>query len=440
VLIAEKLIANGEVEYRCLNLKAVFKRYKFSEGLERSVVVHRLVDVWAMQEPLIKSGGLETVFGLESKLTWVTAKIEAAGIGIDGDGLLRYYDFLTAKLENLTAVLEKMIPEGISLNDREKIKEHLNSAYFLSLAKIDEESIKTIPKAEVNRLASNLIEYWKTGRERRDVEYYISLTGPDGRVRDSIDQLNTKTGRFYRPLQTVQKDGQMRSLFRAREGYKFIVADYSQQEARIIAGLSNDRVAIDLFKAGKDIYLETAKLVGGRDVDNQWYRNLGKEIFLGLNNGRSAYSICGSLERLGFGCDVDDVHGMLLGFNMAFSGIQRWREVIASSALENGVITTAMGRALKVAKDTNVNSLFNYPVQGTAADGFKLALIRLDRKLAGNDARIVHILHDEVIVEASDAIADDVAETVKHCMERAFKEILPGMTFVVEPEIRDRWK
>ena len=211
VEISEKLIANGEVEYRCLNLKAVFKRYKFPEGLERSVVVHRLVDVWAMQEPLIKSGGLETVFGLESKLIWVTTKIEAAGIGIDGDGLLRYYDFLNAKLDNLAAALGKMIPERISLDDREKTKEHLNSAYALALAKIDEESIKTITDIEFRRLASNLIEYWKTGRERRDVEYYISLTGPDGRVRDSIDQLNTKTGRFYRPLQTVQKDGPMRS-------------------------------------------------------------------------------------------------------------------------------------------------------------------------------------------------------------------------------------
>ena len=85
------------------------------------------------------------------------------------------------------------------------------------------------------------------------------------------------------------------------------------------------------------------------------------------------------------------------------------------------------------------DSLYNYPVQGTAADGFKLALINLDRQLDGQDARIVHILHDEVIVEARTDIVDSVAVTVKDCMEKAFDDILPEVPFVVEPEIRDSW-
>ena len=206
----------------------------------------------------------------------------------------------------------------------------------------------------------------------------MSITGQDDRARDSIDQLNTKTGRFYRRLQTVQKTGPMRSLFRARKGYKFIVADYSQQEARIIAGLSNDQVAIDLFKAGKDIYLETAKIIMGSGADGRLYRNLGKEIFLGLNNGQSSYSIYESLERLGFGYDVDDVQGMIFRYDMTFAGIKTWRDNIVSTNLEGGVISTALGRTLKVSSDVKVNSLYNYPVQGTAADGFKLALIKLD--------------------------------------------------------------
>ena len=76
--------------------------------------------------------------------------------------------------------------------------------------------------------------------------------------------------------------------------------------------------------------------------------------------------------------------------------------------------------------------LYNYPVRGTAADGFKLALIDLDDQLDGKDARIVHILHDEVIVEARTDIVESVAETVKECMEKAFADVLPGVPFVVK--------
>ena len=362
VIIAEKLIANGEADFHIMNLKTALKRHGFPDGLERSMVAERLVDFWCQQEALIKSGGLETIFAIEKRLIWITAKIESTGIGIDVEAVLGFHDVLTDKLKNLAAVLEKMIPESISLNDRFKIKEHLNSTYVLSLAEINDETIKTISNANIRTLCRDLLEYWKTAREKRDVEYYMSITGVDDRVRDSIDQLNTKTGRFYRRLRAVQKTGPVRSLFRAKMGYKFIVADYSQQEARIIAGLSNDQVAIDLFKAGKDIYLETAKIIMGSGADGHLYRNLGKEIFLGLNNGQSSYSIYESLARLGFGYDVDDVQGMIFRYDMTFAGIKTWRDNIASANLGDGIISTTLGRTLKVSSDVKVNSLYNYPV------------------------------------------------------------------------------
>ena len=439
VIITEKLIANGEADFHVMNLKTVFRRHGFSEGLERSMVVQNLVDLWLQQEEMIKSGGLEKIFDIEKRLIWITVQIESTGIGVDVDALLEFHDALNDKMIGLTIVLEKMIPEGISLNDRFKIREHLNKTYDLSLAEINEESIKTITNAGIKSLYCNLLKFWKTARDMRDIEYYMSITGHDDRVRDSIEQLNTKTGRFYRRLQTVQKVGPMRALFRAKKGYKFVVADYSQQEARIIAGLSNDRVAIDLFQAGKEIYLETAKIILGPAGDNPLYRNLGKEVFLGLNNGQSSYSIYENLERLGFGYDVDDVQGMIFRYHMNFEGIKTWRDNIGSVNLEGGVISTKMGRTLKFSSDVKVNSLYNYPVQGTAADGFKLALIDLNDLLDGKDARIVHILHDEVIVEARTDIAESVAVMVKDCMEKAFNDILPEVPFVVEPEIRDSW-
>ncbi|MGV7223329.1 MAG: DNA polymerase, partial [Nitrospinales bacterium] len=209
--------------------------------------------------------------------------------------------------------------------------------------------------------------------------------------------------------------------------------DFGMYVIDTVAKQPGNRVAIDLFKAGKDIYLETANSIIGAGGDSRRYRNLGKEIVLGLNNGRSAYSIYESLARLGFGYDLDDVQRIIFRYDMEFAGIKAWRDDIVSSALKNGVISTGLGRSLKVAKDANINSLFNYPVQGAAADGFKVALNELDEQLVDQDAKIVHILHDEIIVEASEDIADSVAAIVKTCMERAFINMLPGVPYRLQP-------
>jgi DNA polymerase-1 len=159
------------------------------------------------------------------------------------------------------------------------------------------------------------------------------------------------------------------------------------------------RPSICLHRARTSIWKRPRSLSVIR-LETSRLRALGKEIVLGLNNGRSAYSISESLTRLGFGFDVDDVQGMILRYNMKFSGMNAWRDGIESSALNDGFVSTPLGRRSRSTRIRIPIRLINYPVQGTAADGFKMALIRLDDELAGQDARIVHILHDEVIVEA----------------------------------------
>ena len=107
-----------------------------------------------------------------------------------------------------------------------------------------------------------------------------------------------------------------------------------------------------------------------------------------------------------------------------------------SIALERGTISTKLGDRESCPMRIRRILLCNHPIQGTGADGFKMALVDLDSD-AGKDARIVHILHDEIIVEAREDIAGDVAVTMKNSMERAFTEIFPDILFVVTPEIRD---
>jgi DNA polymerase-1 len=166
---------------------------------------------------------------------------------------------------------------------------------------------------------------------------------------------------------------------------------------------------------------------------------VAKTIVLGLNNGRGIYSICDALNDAGIPVDPDDVTGFILRYNTDFEDICNWRNKIARQGKDRSYVTTALGRRLRVTEDTSEGSLYNFPVQGTAADGFKLALIYLDEKLKDSDAQIVHILHDEVIVEAKADIADDVAKIVKTCMEDAFEKLIPNVPFKVEPGIKDSW-
>ena len=141
----------------------------------------------------------------------------------------------------------------------------------------------------------------------------------------------------------------------------------------------------------------------------------------------------------GIPVDPDDVKGFIFRYNMDFENIYNWRNQIAHQGKDQGYLITALGRRLRVTEETSEGSLYNFPVQGTAADGFKLALIYLDEKLKDSDAQVIHILHDEVIVEAKADIADDVAKIVKTCMEGAFEKLIPDVPFKVEPEIKDTW-
>ena len=278
-------------------------------------------------------------------------------------------------------------------------------------------------------------------KANRDISNYINLANAgDYRVRDEIQQINTKTGRFYRPLQTVKKKGPMRSFFIAAPGYKLVRADYSQQEVRIIAGLAGDQNLINIFKNDKDIYVEVAKTIfKNSSLDPSIQRKIAKEIVVGINNGRTEYSIHPKLIKSGLLVSFQDIQGFMAHYIQSFPSLFKWRKKTVIESRNKGYVTTGMGRRMLVTNSTESNSIINFPAQGNASDGFKYALWKLDVELRGLDARIVHILHDEIIVEAKEDIADKVKKVVKRCMENAFEQLQLEVPMFAEPEIMDTW-
>jgi uncharacterized protein YkvS len=380
VLLNEKIIRNGEVPLNSITEKSIFKQYGFEESPVLVQALSQLYKVWIKQKALKKRLGLGNIFELESKLIYVTAKIESAGMEVDVVAMLEYQ--------------EELLKQG----------------------------------------SFNCKEY-------KDIDRYINLAnGGDYRVRDEIQQLNTKTGRFNRELHRVKKDGPMRSFFIAPAGYKLISADYSAFEVRIIAGLAGDQGLINIFKRGKDIYDEIAKIIlSGSSLKPSELRAIAKIIVVGINNGMTQYSIHELLTQKGLLVYLQDVQGFIDTYMRSFPDLFKWREKTVIGSRNNGYVATRAGRRMIVINSTTDNSVANFPVQGTGSDGFKFALLLIDGELKGLDARIVHILHDEIIVEARAEIADKVSVIMKKCMERAFEQLKLEVPMVAEPVEGDAW-
>ena len=129
----------------------------------------------------------------------------------------------------------------------------------------------------------------------------------------------------------------------------------------------------------------------------------------------------------------------MAGYFSKFAGISQYRQSSVAEARAKKRVRTRIGRLIHIQDDASGCSLFNLPVQATGADGFKLALVRISEKLNCLDARIVHTQHDEIIVEARDAIADQVKAIVVESMEGALGRIIPEVMFVVETRVANSW-
>ena len=440
IVLNEKIISNGEVDLRSITPEFIFKKCGLSEDPDISMNVSQLYKVWVNQEKLIQDLGLTDVFELEKRIIWISADIELTGIGIDIVRMLEYQESIQQRINDIEDEIYKMIPRKISLTNNAKLKAHINRTFRLDLKGINTDSLKYVKGTKVEKTIQSILTHRQLAKENKDIERYISLTDNNYRIHDDIEQINTKTGRFYRELQRVKKDGPMRSFFCARDGYKFVVADYSHQEARIMGGLAKDKRCIDIFNKGKDIYLEVAKDITGKTESQcRDFRSAAKKIVLGLNNGQTYYSIYGELNEMGFPFTPDKVVAFIDQYFKTYSGIDRYRNDSVSEAYDKCFIWSALGRHMFVSSDTKTTSLYNFPIQATGADGFKLGLVCIYEKLKDMDAKIVHILHDEVIVEVKEDLAQDVSVIVKKCMEAALERLVPEVPFKVEPEIRDTW-
>lgn len=305
------------------------------------------------------------------------------------------------------------------------------------------------PLAEKYPVVAKLLEYRGVAKSLSSFgENILEFIEPKtGRIHADFRQIGAPTGRFScsNPnLQQIPHEPEYRRCFRAPEGRKLVIADYSQIELRILADFSADSTFINAFVSGQDFHTTTASQVFGvapADVTPE-QRSFAKRLNFGV-----VYGIGASRFGLMTGLSQNDAENTMRRYFGTYRGLDAYLRQSAAEVISKRVARTASKRMLRLRFDENdrqqVSSARRYgvnmPIQGTSADILKRALRLLHDSLRDTTGRLVNIVHDEVIVECDAAEADVIGEKLETAMCTAGTEFVTRVPVKVDVHIADEW-
>jgi DNA polymerase-1 len=396
---------------------------------------------------------------IEMPLVEVLADMEWVGIRIDPVLFARLSRELGADLVRLEAEIAIAAGGSINLNSPKQLATVLFDRLALPILK----RTKTGPSTDADvleQLADQghqvprlLLEYRELQKLRST---YVDVLPQrvhraTGRIHTSFNQIGAATGRLSSsepnlqniPVRTPRGE-EIRRGFVPAEGWKFVVADYSQIELRLMAHLSQDPAFLEAFRKGEDIHRQTASIIFGvalADVTAEM-RARAKTINFGTIYGQGAFA----LSRM-LGIPQEEAKAFISEYFQRFAGVRAWLDRQTELARERGYVETIFGRRRYIpeVQDRNFNTRAfgerqsqNAPLQGSAADLIKIAMARLHRALAvgGFKARLLLQVHDELVLEAPVAEVDAVSALVREHMEGAASLSVP---LVVGVGVGDNW-
>ncbi|MGH7583285.1 MAG: DNA polymerase I [Gemmatimonadales bacterium] len=409
---------------------------------------------------LERAGGVSLFEKIEMPLIPVLTDMEWIGIRIDSDTFARLGGELSHDLEVLAQEI-RGAAGGKELN--------LNSPRQLAVILFEELGLPVLKKTrtgastdaevleqladlghELPRLILGYRELQKLKSTYVDV-LPLKVNKSTGRIHTSFSQVGAQTGRLSSsdpnlqniPVRTPRGEA-IRRGFVPESGWKFIVADYSQIELRLMAHLSHDPAFTRAFQEGLDIHRQTAAIIFGvplEDVTAEM-RSRAKTTNFGIIYGQGPMALSKQL-----GIPFDEAREFIAGYFTRFAGVRAYLDRQVELARHQGYVETLFGRRrfIPELRDRNFNlrafgerTAQNTPLQGSAADLIKIAMIRIHRALpaAGLSARMVLQVHDELVIEAPAAEAADAAQIVREHMEGAAHLDVP---LVVTVGIGDNW-
>lgn len=377
---------------------------------------------------------------IEKKLAKVLASMEIIGFGTDREILEEIKTQLDVQIEELTQDIYDMAGSEFNINSTKQLGEVLFKDLELPVIKKTKTGFSTDASVldklrDKHPIIEKIERYRETYKLRSTyIEGLENAIDEDGRIRSTFRQNIASTGRLSSQEPNLQNlpiktdEGRaIRKAFKAGDGKVLIDADYSQIELRILASLSDDKNMQDAFNHGIDIHTQTASEVFHTPLDEvtKLQRSEAKAVNFGIIYGISDYGLSQNLNipRARAKDYIDK-------YKKSYPQIKEYMDNVVKLAKDQGYIETLFKRRRYVpeisSRNFNVRSFgeriaLNTPIQGTAADIIKIAMIRTYEKLkeAGLDAKIILQIHDEIIIESSEADKDKARDILKECMENA---------------------
>ncbi len=408
-----------------------------------------------LQEELQEHQADDLFKSMEMPLIPILAAMEEVGIGLDEDFFHRFSKELDEKLREMESMIHEAVGYEFNLNSTQQLSKALfeslgleppdrarktASGYYSTAASVLEAMMGQHPVVEW------VLEYRELEKLRSTyVDALPEQVNPQtGRVHTSFNQTGTVTGRIassdpnLQNIPTRTEIGQrVRNGFVAKESWQLLAVDYSQIELRIVAHMSQDEAMLAAFRAGQDIHATTAAAVHGielADVTPEMRRH-AKAINFGLIYGMSAYGLTNATDLT-----LGEAENFIETYFKEFPGVKKYLDGIRETAAKQGYVETLLGRRRyfpNLARGASYNvrqreerEAINAPIQGTAADIIKIAMLKLPDELnqAGLQAQMLLQVHDELMFEVPEDELDETTKLVQQEMENAYTLDIPLST------------
>ena len=400
----------------------------------------------ALERKIAENGQTELLEKIEVPLARVLAHMETVGFAVDAEGIRSFGRALEAKLGEVQKQVYDAVGYEFNINSPKQLGEALFGKLGLAHGKKTKTGWSTgaasLEKLRYESPAVELVLAYRTLSKLKSTycDGLLKVVGPDGRIHSSFNQTETRTGRISSTEPNLQNipvrtdlGREMRRFFIARPGWVLVDADYSQIELRVLAHVADDKNMIQAFRDGDDIHRRTAAQVFHmpEQMVTPLMRSRAKAVNFGIVYGIGAFSLSHSIH-----VSMAEAKKYIEDYLAHYSGVDAYMKRVVEQARRDGYAQTLFGRRRYLPELASSNHNLrafgervarNMPIQGTAADIIKIAMIRVERRLAAEKmkARLILQVHDELIVEAPEEEAEKAAKVLTEEMQGAVPLAVP---------------